>query len=134
MVTEATKLALTINYTLTGLLSPPGNVAAQQQTNSVIVVSWQPPPTLDLTDIEPDISHYEITVYNSYTGYQSTADVNGIEYMFQPDTLTIDECTEYGFSVLAVNVVGRGESIATHTAFKSKKKLIKLICTVESHS
>ena len=70
-----------------------------------------PPPSLDLTDVDPDIMHYEISVFHNKTGKTEnfTAPNNMTEYTYYVQEANSNNlCQELEFSILAVNVVGRG--------------------------
>ena len=73
-----------------------------------LTLTWKAPPTLDLTNIDPDISNY--TVYVEVNGIHAWTDtVTETEYTFTgiPGEM-IDSCQVYTFSVSAWNVVGEG--------------------------
>ncbi len=70
-----------------------------------IILTWEAPPTLDLTGIHPDISNY--TVYIELDSSRFLRDnVTETEYTFTGQML--DPCSVYQFSVSAWNVVGEG--------------------------
>ena len=62
-------------------------------------LSWTPPPTLDLTDVHPDISHYNVCLNEV-----SCRNVEGTELSFLNIRMGIE------FSIVAVNVVGQGNA------------------------
>ena len=61
---------------------------------------WDPPYTLDITDVSPDIQHY--IVQESVTG--ASVNVNETEYHF------LNLAVPITFSVSACNIVGKGET------------------------
>ena len=85
----------------TGLLSPPPSLNVQSFTDlyhhSLI---WNAPFTLDLTNIEPDITSY--TVCNNLTSNCVTTQER--EYTFP------NLCDPIMFSITAQNIVGEGSA------------------------
>ncbi len=73
-----------------------------------ITLTWEAPPTLDLTGIHPDISDY--TVYIELNSSHFWWDnVTQTEYTFTSlPGQTANPCHIYQFSVSAWNVVGEG--------------------------
>ena len=92
------------------MLPPPLNFNGQQLHNDLaIYLTWVPPPSLDLTGIDPDIMHYEISVFNNKTGQTENLNVHGTNFTYYVHPAHgSDLCQELEFSVLAVNIVGRG--------------------------
>lgn len=72
---------------------------------------------MDLTGIDPDIMHYEISVFNNKTGQIENLTVHetNLTYYVHPSHGS-DLCQELEFSVLAVNAVGRGSKSTTKFA------------------
>ena len=70
---------------------------------------WKAPPSLDLTDIDPDIMHYEISVFDNKSGQTENYIVNGnnFTYYVHP-AYGSDLCQQLEFNVLAINAVGKG--------------------------
>ena len=108
----------------TGLLSAPLELNGDPQPNiSAIHLTWIAPPSLDLTNIDHDITYYEIFVFDNKTGetenYTSFT-TNYTYYNIMYDTQhVVDTCQMLEFAVYAVNVVGRGSestiSVGLHT-------------------
>ena len=104
-------------FTSTGLLVSP-NVVVSGIASSAVFLGWKGPPTLDITDVDLDISSYTVYITNTNTGNTGTVSVaeldgNGVvetEYTFTglPGE-DPDPCHVYQFSVSAWNVVGEGE-------------------------
>ena len=71
-------------------------------------VTWTPPFTLDISDVEDDISGYCIDVVNINTSSSlfSQCGINATEIDF---SLSLDACHIYRITVSPVNVVGQGE-------------------------
>ena len=102
----------------TGLLAPPVALTVMNTNSSAIKLTWTPPFTLDITDVDPDISNYTVYITNTNTSKNGTVSVtkldeNGVvetEYTFTglPGE-DPDPCPVYQFSVSAWNVVGEGE-------------------------
>ena len=107
-------------FTITGLLSAPTNLRSYSN-NTAIHVTWKAPPTLDLTNIDPDIMNYVITTHNLQTGHRTSTTKTNTHYVHWPDLelCTLESCLEYiDFRVSAVNIVGRGnESESTQASF-----------------
>ena len=59
-----------------GLLSSPLNFNGQKlHSNLAIYLTWVPPPSLDLSAIDPDIMYYEISVFNNIRGQTENSTV-----------------------------------------------------------
>lgn len=101
-----------------GLLSPPLNFNGQRLYNNLaIYLTWVPPVSLDLTGVDPDILHYEISVFNNKTGQIENQTVHGTNFIYHLHPAHgSDLCQELEFSVLAVNTVGRGSKNTTKFA------------------
>lgn len=92
------------------MLSAPTDVNAYA-INNTIHVTWSAPPTLNLTNIDPDISNYQVTTHNTHTGHQTTTTVVSTEYVHRLDMelCGTELCVEViEFRVSAVNSVGTG--------------------------
>ena len=84
----------------TGILDPPSNLTIVTQGASHRRLFWEAPESLDITDIEPDISNYRICTNFSGVCINTTE----LEYIFPNVRITIE------FSVTAINVVGESNA------------------------
>ena len=92
----------TVFYFVQGILDPPGGLTITAGENDFTrELTWQAPPTLDISNVDPDISHYNVCTTFSQTGGQSCSDVQETEYSFLNVRVALE------FSVSAVNVVGQ---------------------------
>ena len=94
-----------------GLLPAPSSVSVNDMNTTAIWLSWEAPPTLDITDVDPDISNYTVYITNTscYTGIINQTTVLGTEYIFTRPPGEEDPDPWYKFCVSAWNVVGEGE-------------------------
>ena len=86
---------------------------------SILHLIWDPPSTLDIIDVHPDISNYTVYITNVNTSNSAMVtvnetDINGVvktEYTFigLPGEDPVDPQHMYQFSVSAWNLVGEGE-------------------------
>ena len=90
-----------------GLLSPPTNVQASRPNSSAIHLYWDPPFSLDITNMDPDIPGYIVSITNNNTKVTSEKNVTEPEFIFQEEDH--DPCHVYLFRVRAWNPVGVGE-------------------------
>lgn len=92
------------------MLPPPTNFSGQPLPNILAIhLTWGAPPSLDLTGIDPDIVHYEISVFYNATGENEHFITLHTEYTYLVGQIhNTDLCQDLEFSVLALNVVGRG--------------------------
>ena len=95
-------LSETVTLFIQGLLSSPTTLDISDSVGSTRRLSWTPPPTLDLTDIHPDISYYNVC--SSILNEVSCKNVEGTELSFINIRMGIV------FSIAAVNVVGEGNA------------------------
>ncbi len=91
----------TVTLSIQGLLSSPTPLNIFDSGGSTRRLSWTPPPTIDLTDIHPDISY---NVCSSILNEMSCNDFQGTELLF------VNVRIEIEFSVAAVNVLGESNA------------------------
>ena len=121
VVTGTDVLSSPAFFKVQGLLGPPPNVSLavpnqleHSQYEFIKVLIWDEPSTLNITDVEPDISHYRVC-YNLSTTL-ACANTTDREFMFLNVRVNIL------FTVSAVNVVGVGNSSTVmHWACDSNK-------------
>ena len=80
---------------------------ASQPNSSAIRLYWDPPFTLDITNVDLDISGYTVSITNTNTSVTSERNVTKPEFLFQEEGY--DPCHVYLFEVSALNLVGVGE-------------------------
>ena len=84
-------------------MDPPINFTIVDQGTSYSRLFWEAPESLDITDIEPDISNYRICTNLSGVCINTTE----LEHVFPNVRITIE------FSVTAINVVGESDASIT---------------------
>ena len=100
------------------MLSPPPFFSGQRLPNNLAIqFTWGAPPSLDLTDIDPDIMHFEISIFHNKTGQTENFVVNGTNFTYYVHPAHgSDLCQQLEFSVLAVNAVGKGSKNTINVA------------------
>ena len=93
-------------FQVQGILgAPPNTMLSEVNDQFVRILSWDPPFTLNITDIEPDILYYQIcyniTMDDLVCLNVSSRDRREFRFLNIRDSLL--------FTVTAFNVVGRGE-------------------------
>ena len=92
------------NYlSVPGILNPPINLTIVNQGASHSRLFWEAPDSLDITDIEPDISNYRICTNLSGVCINTTE----VEHIFPNVRIPIE------FSVTAINIVGESNASIT---------------------
>ena len=81
---------------------------ASRPNSSTIHLYWEPPFTLDITGVDPDILGYTVSITNNNTNVASERNVTKPEFLFQEEDY--DPCHVYLFEVSALNPVGVGET------------------------
>ena len=72
-----------------------------------ILFSWSPPFSHNITDVEPDISHYMVTIINTEDHHSVlTVNTTDTEYLLQSQDCQL---SDYQVEIAAVNVVGVGD-------------------------
>ena len=72
-----------------------------------ILFSWSPPFSHNITDVEPDISHYLVTIINMEDHHSVlTVNTTDTEYLLQSQDCQL---SDYQVEIAAVNVVGVGD-------------------------
>lgn len=91
------------------LSEPPGlNISASPNHRHMRILTWNEPETIDITDVDPDISHYRVC-------YNISGEFSSCEITSERHYLLADVSVDIVFSVAAVNVVGIGnESTILH--------------------
>ena len=90
-------------FKIQGLLDAPSNLMLSETDNQCMrKLSWDKPFSLDITDIDPDISHYKVCYSPVNSNKSQCVLVNKTEFTF----LNVD--VPLLFTVSAVNVVGEG--------------------------
>ena len=95
-------------FKIQGLLDAPSNLMLSEADNqNMRRLSWDEPFSLDITDIEPDISHYKVC-YSLVDAIKSQCVlVNQTEFIFPYVNVRLH------FIVSAVNIVGEGSVNST---------------------
>lgn len=94
-----------VHLLVQGPLDPPSNLQSTS-TATTILLSWDAPFTLDLTDITPDITGYRVRVENTNTG--SLANFNVIAPPFAIVCEDFAHCNSLRLSVSGLNSYGEG--------------------------
>ena len=81
-------------------MDPPINLTIVDQGTSYSRLFWEAPESLDITDIEPDISNYRICT--NFSGV--CIDTTELEHVFPNVRIPIE------FSVTAINIVGESNA------------------------
>ena len=71
-----------------------------------IQFSWSPPFSHNITDVEPDISHYLVTIINMEDLSVFTVNTTDTQYLLQSQDCQL---SHYQVEIAAVNVVGVGD-------------------------
>ena len=71
-----------------------------------IQFSWSPPFSHNITDVEPDISHYLVTIINMEDYSVLTVNTTDTQYLLQSQYCQL---SHYQVEIAAVNVVGVGD-------------------------
>ena len=73
-----------------------------------------------MTGVDPDIIHYEISVFDNKTGESENFTVLHTEYTYLVSHIhsCTNLCQEMEFSVLALNIVGRGTKSTINIALQ----------------
>ena len=73
---------------------------------AIISLTWEPPFTLDITEIDPDITGYCVDVTSSMISHLECVNKTEFSYPVPPDA----GCNTYSFTITPINIVGHGES------------------------
>ena len=68
---------------------------------------WSPPFSHNITDVEPDISHYLVTIINMEDYSVLTVNTTDTQYLLQSQDCQL---SHYQVEIAAVNVVGVGDN------------------------
>ena len=91
-----------------GLLSAVGSLSITA-SDSTLSLTWEPPFTLGITGVDPDITGYCVDVINSTSSVtlHSECGINTTKFTYPKPSDT--DCVVYSFSVTPHNIVGAGE-------------------------
>ncbi len=97
---------------IAGLLPAVGSLTATPiPLDSIISLTWTPPFSLDISNVDPDITGYCVGVVNSTSSLMihSQCGITDTQYNYtvSPNDIV---CDTYTFTVSPVNVVGNGTS------------------------
>ena len=95
---------LTFSLSVSGILSAPA-VQYYKGDYSILFI-WSPPYSHNITDVEPDISHYLVNIINMEDHSVLTVNTTDTEYLLQSQDCQL---THYQVEIAAVNVVGVGD-------------------------
>lgn len=76
--------------------------------NGYLTITWDPPHTLNITGVEPDIAGYCVKVVNSTSREILHFECEITETQFSYPTPPDADCHLYVFTVIPVNEVGNG--------------------------
>ena len=99
-----------------GPLAAPGNPRTLNMIGSVlqpVLLRWNAPFSLNITNVDPDISNYTVFITNLNTSRNGSETVAGTETEFVFTNLPGEDqnpCHVYAFTVTAMNLVGEGNS------------------------
>ena len=111
-----------------GLLQAPSNISVISNYTTILL-TWQEPYTLDITDLESDISHYELTIKNVDNEQYYRVNTSVITYLYNQQSVSM-ACTIFEFQIAAVNLAGiGGKSTAVYRSFNIRM----LTFTVDLH-
>ena len=95
---------------LIGLLSAVRSLSSIANS-TLIYVTWEPPFTLDITNVDPDITGYCVDVINSTSSVTLLSECGITEteftYLMPPESYCYS--TTFSFFITPLNIVGRGE-------------------------
>ena len=101
---------ITLTHNVSGLLSAVGslNITASDSTLSL---TWEPPFSLDITNVDPDITGYCVGVINSTSSVtlHSECGINTTMFTYPLSDGSI-HCTVVLFNIVPHNIVGPGDS------------------------
>ena len=104
-------------------VGPPGRVSRLigESVSGTLHLSWTPPPTIDLTDIDPDL-HYNVSIIKTVFSNGTVKNITAIscvecplltpKYTFHGPAGCLS--IEYKLSVFAFNTAGSGK-ISSHS-------------------
>ena len=103
-----------------GILAAVGNFTVHPQPSSILL-TWDPPFSLNITGVDPDL-WYCVEVYNISRGRALlTSNCSVYEPQFYFNTTNPSPCHKFEFTAFAVNGVGNGSVVSVNgTFFKSK--------------
>ena len=125
-------LAHHMDYCFVGLLSVVGslNITASDSTLSL---TWEPPFTLDITGVDPDITGYCVDVINSTSSVTLYSEYGIMETLFTYPIPENTNCTVVEFIVTPVNAVGLGTSAAeSYIRLRSSRSHQCITCVISS--
>lgn len=93
-----------------GLLRAPSLVSVVSNYTT-IHLTWNAPYTLDITGVEPDISHYEVHIKNVDSEQYFRVNTSVTSYSFDQQSSST-ACSVFEFQIAAVNLAGVGEKSA----------------------
>lgn len=97
-------------FVFIGLLAAPGNPIVVDSNDRIpVLLRWDAPFSLDITNVEPDISNYRVFITNLNTSRNGSETVagTGFEFTNLPEE-DPNPCYIYAFTIAAVNIVGEG--------------------------
>jgi hypothetical protein len=98
-------IPIQLTIIIQGLLSAP-DVEYTKGDRSILFI-WSPPFSHNITDVEPDISHYLVTIINMEDHHSVlTVNTTDTEYLLQSQDCQL---SDYQVEIAAVNVVGVGD-------------------------
>ena len=84
---------------------------------------WSPPFSHNITDVEPDISHYLVNIINMEDHSVLTVNTTDTEYLLQSQDCHL---THYQVEIAAVNVVGVGDKYTSPSLVLHGIKIVLL--------
>ena len=102
---------ITLDYCSVGHLSAVGSLHITT-SNTTLSLTWEPPFTLDITGVDPDITGYCVDVMNSTSSVTLHSQCRITETLFSYPIPENTNCTVVEFIVTPLNIVGQGESAA----------------------
>ena len=102
---------ITLDYCSAGLLSAVGLLSITA-SDTTLSLTWEPPFTLDVTSIRPDITGYCVDVINSTSSVTLHSQCGITETLFTYPIPENTNCTVVEFIVTPVNIIGQGQSAA----------------------